>query len=255
MVGLLGRVISLSQVHYLHTRQFKHRINAYTQQTSMPWVGFEPTIAAPEQAKAVNALDRATTVTPKARLIINLKHYVSVILATLFLRIKISFYHAIVLMYCTLLGHWWAPIFNLLRYWWHRSICYTRLFLTPLVVVTVSLLQWVLTLMSCLRAVPWSLVFCLECWQLTDWLTVIDSWQNRTEQSRAVAYCRQPASTVIPGIKPLWDPWPYICSMSRLLFSSFFRCSPFDKKGVDLPDCIENTFSHGCIFRCNNLVA
>jgi hypothetical protein len=50
--------------------------------------------------------------------------------------------------------------------------------------------------------------------------------------SRAVAYCRQPASTVTPGIEPCWDPWPYICSMSRLLFFfSFFRCSSFDKKG------------------------
>jgi hypothetical protein len=37
-------------------------------------------------------------------------------------------------------------------------------------------------------------------------------------QSRAVAYCRQPASTVTPGIEPRWDPWPYVCSMSRLLF-------------------------------------
>jgi hypothetical protein len=43
------------------------------------------------------------------------------------------------------------------------------------------------------------------------------------EQSRAVAYCRQPASTVTLGIESRWDPWPYICSMSRFLFffSSF----------------------------------
>jgi hypothetical protein len=55
---------------------------------------------------------------------------------------------------------------------------------------------------------------------------------SRAEQSRAVAYCRQPASTVTPGIEPRWDPWPYICSMSRLLsLSSFFRCSSFNKKG------------------------
>jgi hypothetical protein len=54
------------------------------------------------------------------------------------------------------------------------------------------------------------------------------NWQ----QSRAEAYCRQPASTVTPGIEPRWDPLPYICSMSRLLFFfSFFRCSSFDKKG------------------------
>jgi hypothetical protein len=38
-----------------------HRINAYTQ-TSMPWMGFWPTIPAFERAKAVHALDRAATV-------------------------------------------------------------------------------------------------------------------------------------------------------------------------------------------------
>jgi hypothetical protein len=43
-VGLPGRVISPSQGRYLYTGQHKHRINAYTHQTSMPWVGFKPTI-------------------------------------------------------------------------------------------------------------------------------------------------------------------------------------------------------------------
>jgi hypothetical protein len=42
---------------------------------------------------------------------------------------------------------------------------------------------------------------------------------------RAVAYCRQPASTVTLSIEPRWDPWPYICSVSRLLF--FFLLSLF----------------------------
>jgi hypothetical protein len=42
-VGLLGRGISPSQVRYLHTGQ--HKQNKRTQ-TSMPWVGFEPTIPA-----------------------------------------------------------------------------------------------------------------------------------------------------------------------------------------------------------------
>jgi hypothetical protein len=41
MVGLPRRVISLSQGRYLNTGQHKHRINAYTHQTSIPWVGFE----------------------------------------------------------------------------------------------------------------------------------------------------------------------------------------------------------------------
>jgi hypothetical protein len=58
-----GRVISPSQVLYLNTWQHKHRINAYTHQTSMPWVGFEPTIPSSERAQTVHALDRAVTVT------------------------------------------------------------------------------------------------------------------------------------------------------------------------------------------------
>jgi hypothetical protein len=35
-VGLLGRATSPSQGRYLNTGQHKHRINAYTQQTSVP---------------------------------------------------------------------------------------------------------------------------------------------------------------------------------------------------------------------------
>jgi hypothetical protein len=54
-VGLLGRVISTSQGRYLSQTQNKHK------QTSMPLVGFEPTIPAFEGAKTVRALDRATS--------------------------------------------------------------------------------------------------------------------------------------------------------------------------------------------------
>jgi hypothetical protein len=59
-VGLLGRVISSSQGLYLYTQK-----NAHTQkhQTSMPWLGFEPTIPATERAKTVHALDRSATLT------------------------------------------------------------------------------------------------------------------------------------------------------------------------------------------------
>jgi hypothetical protein len=42
-IGLLGLVISLSQGHYLHTGQYKQN---KCRQTSMPWVGFEPTVLA-----------------------------------------------------------------------------------------------------------------------------------------------------------------------------------------------------------------
>jgi hypothetical protein len=69
---------------------------------------------------------------------------------------------------------------NLLDYWRHRSVCYTSLFATPLVVVTISLLQWVLTLWCLvsersldLFSVLSSISVCPECWQLTDWLTIL----------------------------------------------------------------------------------
>jgi hypothetical protein len=55
-VGLLGRGISPSQGRYLHTEEHKHR------QTSMPSVGFEPTIPAFKRAKKVHALGRTATV-------------------------------------------------------------------------------------------------------------------------------------------------------------------------------------------------
>jgi ATP-dependent RNA circularization protein (DNA/RNA ligase family) len=58
-VGLLGQVISKSRGRYLQTGQYKQ--NKRTQK-SMPWVGFEPTIAALERAKTVHALDSAVTV-------------------------------------------------------------------------------------------------------------------------------------------------------------------------------------------------
>jgi hypothetical protein len=49
-----------------------------------------------------------------------------------------------------------------------------------------------------------------------NWHTTAINWTCRGEQSSS--FCRQPASTVTPGIEPRWDPWPYICSMSTLLF-------------------------------------
>jgi hypothetical protein len=56
LVGLLGRVISPSQGRYLHrTTQTQNK----SRQTSMPLVGFEPTIPVFERAKAFHALDRA----------------------------------------------------------------------------------------------------------------------------------------------------------------------------------------------------
>jgi hypothetical protein len=53
--GLLGQGINPSQGRYLH-KQNKYR------QTSMPWVGFKPTIPVFERGKTVHALDHVTTV-------------------------------------------------------------------------------------------------------------------------------------------------------------------------------------------------
>jgi hypothetical protein len=47
----------------LNTGQHKYRINAYTHQTSILWVGFEPTIPASEREKTVHASDCEVTVT------------------------------------------------------------------------------------------------------------------------------------------------------------------------------------------------
>jgi hypothetical protein len=56
-------VMSSSQGLYLHTGQHKHRISAYTHQTPVPCVGFEPMIPATERAKTLRALERSATVT------------------------------------------------------------------------------------------------------------------------------------------------------------------------------------------------
>jgi hypothetical protein len=65
-VGLLGRVINPSQGRYLHTEHNTYRAtqtqNKRKHRTSMPWVGFEPTIQAFERVKTVLALDSAVTV-------------------------------------------------------------------------------------------------------------------------------------------------------------------------------------------------
>jgi hypothetical protein len=62
-VGLLGREISPPQGRYLHTEQHTNTQNKRTQ-TSMPRVGFEPTISGFELAKTVHALDRAVNYFP-----------------------------------------------------------------------------------------------------------------------------------------------------------------------------------------------
>jgi hypothetical protein len=69
-VGFLGRGISPSQGRSLHTKQ--HTQNKRTQ-TSMPWVGFEPTIPVFERAKTFHALDRASTV--NGRFMVNIGKY------------------------------------------------------------------------------------------------------------------------------------------------------------------------------------
>jgi hypothetical protein len=82
---------------------------------------------------------------------------------------------------------------NLLGYRRHQSVCYTRLFTTPLVVITISLLQWVLT--------PWCLVsersfdvFCLP--NAGSWLT--DSYRSRSRSHIAT----DGQSVISLGVEP-----------------------------------------------------
>jgi hypothetical protein len=75
---------------------------------------------------------------------------------------------------CTVFGLCVTPNCNLLGHRRHHWICHTGLFTTPLVVVIISLLQWVQTFW-CLVSERFLDLFsvCPECWQLTDWLTLI----------------------------------------------------------------------------------
>jgi hypothetical protein len=58
--------------------------------------------------------------------------------------------------------------------------------------------------------------------------------QSRVEQGRTVTYCRNPSSTVTPGIEPRWDPWPCIFQCQDLWFFSYFVVPPLIKrKGLD----------------------
>jgi hypothetical protein len=79
----------------------------------------------------------------------------------------------------------------------------------------------------------------------TDCLSANLSWNKAPElsveaeaepkaEAKAEAYCRQPAGTLTPGIGPRWDPWPYICSMSRPLFCFLLLFLLIDKGGVGL---------------------
>jgi hypothetical protein len=57
-----------------------------------------------------------------------------------------------------------------------------------------------------------------------------------SQAAAAEAYCRQPAGTLNPGTGPRWNPWPYICSMSRplLCFVIPFVDPPYWQVGVGL---------------------
>jgi hypothetical protein len=47
--------------------------------------------------------------------------------------------HLTILLHVYVICHFWTPICNVLGYWRHRSISFTSLFTTPLVVTTISL--------------------------------------------------------------------------------------------------------------------
>jgi hypothetical protein len=66
-VGLLERVISSSKCLYLNIGQHRHRINTYTYQISMHYVGFEFTIPVSERAKTGYVLGLSATMTGRAK--------------------------------------------------------------------------------------------------------------------------------------------------------------------------------------------
>jgi hypothetical protein len=70
----------------------------------------------------------------------------------------------------------------------------------------------------------------LHRWNL-NWLPIW-IWNDPEAEAEAEAYCRQPAGTLSPVLGPRWDPWPYICSMSRPLFFSFRWSSLLIKEGL-----------------------
>jgi hypothetical protein len=76
-LGLLGMVMSLSQGLYLYTNTEK-RTHTHTHKhyTSMPWVGFVPTIPASERAKTVHDLDGSATVTGQDLVVTLIMRYV-----------------------------------------------------------------------------------------------------------------------------------------------------------------------------------
>jgi hypothetical protein len=103
---------------------------------------------------------------------------------------------------------------DVLCYWRRRSDWYKS---------SVQLLFTLLRIYTAYNQYTLIFPFCSKRLVFTWRLTTANCLGCRAEQSRAVTYCRQPASTVTRGIEPRWDPWPYICSVSRLLFffSSF----------------------------------
>jgi hypothetical protein len=102
--------------------------------------------------------------------------------------------------------------------YWHTQTSVLSLLQSPIAVSWKRILTQELLTASLLISVYYStykIFSSLPDFQLSTLANVTDFSSNLRMQSRAVAYCRHPASTVTPVIEPRWDPWPYICSMSR----------------------------------------
>jgi hypothetical protein len=135
--------------------------------------------------------------------------------------------------------HFWTQICNVLGYRRHHSICYTSLFTTPLVVTTISVYNvlWPSDVVS--RSGPLiSSAICsvisVQCLYLCLYLGV---------SSMSVSAVISFLSLFFLCLSLI-----FLCLSSHLSLLCLISC-PLNRM---FAPGIEDTFSHGCIFRCSS---